>query len=283
MRPVPDSNLVLLDTKSVTTLQWEDHFERPGEPGVNRHCLNGDGGAHDHDFMELAVVLGGRGIHSCALGHSELAAGMAFLIRPHNWHAYLECDRLDVVNFCFSLAAARSEWRHLVGQRVGSLIRSGKGVQSGSMSAAFVQAVESAEAIPRGPSGDLGLIVWALDQFSLVAPSLSSELHPAVEAAVNLLEEHPSRPWTSQELAAQVGLDRAYLSRLFKAQLEVSPIRYLAMLRAERAASLLRNSRLNCTEVGIAVGYPDPNHFSRRFQAAFGLSPSAYRARSRQR
>jgi len=32
-------------------------------------------------------------------------------------------------------------------------------------------------------------------------------------------------------------------------------------------------------EVGALVGLPDPTHFSRRFRARFGVSPSGYRDR----
>jgi transcriptional regulator GlxA family with amidase domain len=88
-------------------------------------------------------------------------------------------------------------------------------------------------------------------------------------------------PWSATGLAKEVGLDRAYLSRLFKAQVGIGLIGYLNQLRLEHAASLLRHSDLNCSEVGLAVGYSDPSLFSRRFRTKFGLSPAAFRIRAK--
>jgi AraC family L-rhamnose operon transcriptional activator RhaR len=54
---------------------------------------------------------------------------------------------------------------------------------------------------------------------------------------------------------------------------------YLAGRRAELSAGLLRRTDLPVGEVGALVGWPDPNHFSRRFREKFGLSPTHYRQR----
>jgi len=267
-------------TSSPPTLRWADSFDKIDRPIVARHRLNEDNLAHDHDFMELAVVLGGEALHSCDDGETRIGRGAAVLLRPGTWHAYLQCADLDVLNFCFPLSMARDEWRHLLHEGVRSLLRSREGLQIGRLPEPTVHALDAMERVARNFSGDLGLIIWALDQFAATVPERKS-LHPVVERAVRAFEDHPNRPWTVGELAQMVGLDKAYLSRLFKAQVGVGPMAYLAILRAEWAASLLRNSDMNCGEVGFAVGYADANLFSRRFRARFGLSPSAYRRRAR--
>ena len=259
------------------TLHWENHFGTGSHPAVMKHVLSGDHAAHDHDFMEMVIVFGGVGSHSSSRGTMELLKGDSFLIRPGTWHSYIGCDDLELANICFPLAFARSEWRHLLDERARAVLRSGEDLQFTTLPETAVEAFKSAEAIKRGPSGALGLMAWAIDQFAASVPPKASAFHPAVEAAICALEEEPEFPWSVEQLASRVGLDRAYLSRLFTASVGTGPIGYLAMLRAEKAASLLRNSTMNCGEVGIAVGYSDPNHFSRRFRARYGTSPSCYR------
>ncbi len=266
-------------TSAPSTLRWSEFFNRVDRPIVSRHRLNGDNSAHDHDFVELAVVLGGRAVHRSAGGEAPIGKGFAVLLRPGAWHAYHACEELDVVNFCFPLGMARDEWRNLLHERVRSMLRSRDGLQTTHLADPAVEALNLLERVARDTTGDLGLAIWALDQFAATVPVRTS-LHPAVERAVREFEERPDHPWSADALAQAVGLDKAYLSRLFKAQLGAAPMAYLATLRAEWAALLLRNSEMNCGEVGAAVGYPDATLFSRRFRARFGVSPSAYRKRA---
>jgi AraC family L-rhamnose operon transcriptional activator RhaR len=198
------------------------------------------------------------------------------LLRPGVWHAYGHSTDLEVLNFCFPFAMARDHWRHMVDERVKSLLRTHEGVRLAQLPLESVEALKTLEGIRRDSTGGLGLLMWTLDQFASVAPVRPS-YHPAVDQAVRCLEESLQHPWTATGLARTVGLDKAYLSRLFKAQVGTGPMAYLAALRNDRAASLLRNSELTCGEIGAAVGYADPSVFSRRFRARFGTSPYGYR------
>jgi AraC family L-rhamnose operon transcriptional activator RhaR len=51
----------------------------------------------------------------------------------------------------------------------------------------------------------------------------------------------------------------------------------LAAMRAETAAVRLRRADDPVAAVGASVGWGDPNYFSRRFRAHFGMSPTDFR------
>lgn len=257
------------------TVRWSETSDGSESAVVQRCAANGTV-VHDHDFMELAVVIRGSAVHSSPGGLSTLSCGSAVLLRPGVWHAYLHGADLEVLNFCFPLAVARDHWRHMVDERVKSLLRTDERVRLAQLPLESVDALKMLEGIRRDSTGGLGLLMWTLDQFASVVPVRAS-YHPAVDQAVRCLEESLHRPWTATGLARTVGLDKAYLSRLFKAQLGTGPMTYLAALRGDRAASLLRNSELTCGEIATAVGYADPSVFSRRFRARFGTSPHDYR------
>jgi AraC family L-rhamnose operon transcriptional activator RhaR len=266
-------------TSSPPVLRWNEIFGRSDRITVERHRLSGDMEAHDHDFMELVVVLRGRSTHESVHGRSTLSPGESMLLRPGTWHVYRECEDLEVVNFCFPFSFAKPEWRDLLDERVGRLLRAGSGLLSTRLPESAVHALDAIERLDRRATGSLGLLVWCLDQFAEAAQVPSQALHPAVERALAAMEERPSHPWTVSSLAHEAGLDKAYLSRLFTRQIGVAPMAYLSLLRAERAALLLRRSDMSCAEVGTVAGYSSPEQFSKRFRARFGLSPSAYRRR----
>ena len=56
------------------------------------------------------------------------------------------------------------------------------------------------------------------------------------------------------------------------------PIRYLRLLRMERAKDLLESSFLSVKEIAFQVGVNDESHFVRDFKSTYGFSPALYRS-----
>jgi hypothetical protein len=56
------------------------------------------------------------------------------------------------------------------------------------------------------------------------------------------------------------------------------PIKYLKLLRMERAKGLLESSFLSVKEIAFQVGLNDESHFVRDFKLTYGYSPTTYRA-----
>ncbi len=100
---------------------------------------------------------------------------------------------------------------------------------------------------------------------------------PLVAAMLAELERHLDREATLDELARHAGFSPQHLNRVFTRSLGTTPLKYLAQLRMQRAAALLRDGVLTVAEIARRVGHPDPDYFSRQFSAHFGVSPSAYR------
>ena len=55
------------------------------------------------------------------------------------------------------------------------------------------------------------------------------------------------------------------------------PIKYLRLLRMERAKGLLESSFLSVKEIAFQVGLNDESHFVRDFKSTYGFSPAIYR------
>lgn len=83
------------------------------------------------------------------------------------------------------------------------------------------------------------------------------------------------------DVAEEARVSPAYLSRIFGEHLGVSFVEYLTALRVETAERLLRERSLSVKEVAHAVGFQDPNYFSKAFRKRTGLSPKAYAGQDR--
>jgi two-component system response regulator YesN len=100
--------------------------------------------------------------------------------------------------------------------------------------------------------------------------------------ALEYIREHyagGSLQLNSAAEAAQVST--AYLSRLFSEHLKTNFIDYITELRIENAEKLIRESKITIKEIAFAVGYQDPNYFSKLFRKITGVSPTVYAAEFR--
>lgn len=108
---------------------------------------------------------------------------------------------------------------------------------------------------------------------------LRREAHRAAE----LLRADPVRRWSVRDLASEVHLSKSQLGRVFVEAYGKSPIAYLTMLRTERMAGLLRNTDTSIAVIAQEVGWRDPDFATRQFRRTVGVTPSQYRAVSRER
>lgn len=80
------------------------------------------------------------------------------------------------------------------------------------------------------------------------------------------------------EFAQSVNLSVWRLCHIFKSDVGMPPIRYLRLLRMERAKNLLESSFLSVKEIAFQVGLNDESHFVRDFKSTYGFSPAIYRS-----
>lgn len=105
------------------------------------------------------------------------------------------------------------------------------------------------------------------------------DIDPRVGDVIAFLKANLHRMIAAKELEDLVALSYSYLSSLFKADTGVSPMEYLRRLKMEKAAELLRNTRLSIKEIMGRLGYKTHKSFLRHFKRSFRVPPTIYRRR----
>lgn len=82
---------------------------------------------------------------------------------------------------------------------------------------------------------------------------------------------------TLRSVSAEAGLSPTYFSKVFKDEIGVSFVEYLARVRVERSKVLLRDGRLPIVEVAAAAGFTDQSYFTKVFRRIVGVPPGRYR------
>ncbi len=84
-----------------------------------------------------------------------------------------------------------------------------------------------------------------------------------------------------QAIAAQLGYDRSYLSRVFRSSYDCTFSQYLRRLRIAKARTLLADSGLSLKEIAERTGFKTIYHFNRVFKELAGISREAGGRRSK--
>jgi AraC-like DNA-binding protein len=79
------------------------------------------------------------------------------------------------------------------------------------------------------------------------------------------------------DIAAHCGLNKSYLSRIFKRETSKPLHTFLLDYRLSRAAEMLEEGNLPIKTIAREVGYNDPFTFSRIFRTKYGISPAQWR------
>ncbi len=98
-----------------------------------------------------------------------------------------------------------------------------------------------------------------------------------VHEAIDFIENNYNKNITIEDVAEVCGLNRSYFGKIFKDTLGKSPQEFLLSFRMAKAAELLRLTQMPVGDIGIAVGYENPMHFSRAFKSVYGVSPKKMR------
>jgi AraC-like DNA-binding protein len=101
----------------------------------------------------------------------------------------------------------------------------------------------------------------------------------AVDAALQYLEDNLHEPIFVADMAGHVRLSPTHLTRLFRAQLQETPMQALTRMRLSRAQNLLRDPALNISEISSMCGFDSLSFFTRVFARQFGCPPTAFRRR----
>ncbi len=113
--------------------------------------------------------------------------------------------------------------------------------------------------------------------------SLASPKQEYIDKARTLIELNYSETISINALAANIGIDRSYLTRIFKEVLSITPQEYIKQFRLHKAALLLQDPVVKVSAIAHAVGYHDYVTFSRLFKQYKGVTPTQYRRQLLQR
>lgn len=248
-----------------------------------------------HDFWELVYVDSGSilvtaGDESFTLGRGEL-----IFHAPGEFHALaangLEAPNLVVVGF-----GCRSEAMEFFRSYRGALGAAGRESLARVVEEARFAfstpldnpSTKSLERLPEAPAGCEQLIGSALEELLLRllrrgggvgSPREGGTLRggsAAAEAIRQYLEQRLDQSLTVEQICRDNMIGRSQLQKLFHDETGGGIMEYFSAMKIRAARRMIREDRLNMTQIALRLGFQSVHYFSRRFKQFTGMSPSEY-------
>ncbi|MEH6584577.1 MAG: AraC family transcriptional regulator, partial [Halioglobus sp.] len=251
---------------------------------------------HNHEFDELVIVRGGRGVHRTEQGDYPIAEGEVFVLHGHQVHGFHDADELEIVNIMYDprefLEPAR-DLPLLSGYHALFVLDPAQRHQ-GAFSQRFqlsprqlAQANLRVEKIHgefdvQMPgyqtlvAGEFRALVVELCR-AFTGYSSQALPHRKLAESVAHMELHFRDPLRLDELAERAAMSPNHFLRVFRKLYHATPANYLIRLRVQHARDLLRDPDISVTRVALESGFSDGNYFSRQFRKVVGQSPRQYR------
>ena len=257
-RPNEEDGLALFKA-DFTTFRYERHAHEEFALGVIEHGaqrFRHKGAAHRAPAASMITVNPDE-IHD---GRADTGDGYRYRM------VYVSPDRLE------------NAFRELFPQKGGLPAFPSPVTHDAALARRFRRALAAAEQRPN--ILDELLLPVLYDLFSRhAAPKLpglrSRDIPRAVRAVERHLRERLTDNPTLDELAAQAGLSKFHFLRVFKAATGFPPHAYLVRRRLALAKTLLERGA-PIAEAALQAGFADQSHLTRRFKAAYGVTPGAF-------
>ncbi len=250
---------------------------------------------HQHDFVELVLILKGTGKHEAGGLVHDLHKGGILVIPVGCIHRYFSVSPdFAVLNILFqpeSLPLPRLDIALMPGF---SAVYTGKSPdkapyvcfrcgddQSDSLIGTAMDLWHENETRASGCHFViLGLFMTLLGKLARIysgGEKESGKLYVNVAGVLSWLNAHYHEDADIAHLCRIAGMSKSTLMRNFRRATGTTPLQYQVSLRIAEASQMLRATSLAVSEIAFKSGFADINYFGRCFKRAAGMPPRAFR------
>lgn len=265
--------------------------------GVGRKTLADGFSEHDHDYIEINVIVRGTARHIVNGRPQPIRTGDAFVLNPGTIHGFADTDNLSFYQLMFDpmlIASSLPALKKISGYHALFILEPAalsSNIPFRSFTTLDMKGLEAVvlqfEAMIREQDCRREGYQAALQAMLLQLVTTLSRLYsgagvrqgviPRAARAAAFIERNYLTPVSLRQLASEAGCSESQLIRDFRQGYGTTPVNYLLHLRLENAIQLLRNRSLSITDVAYSCGFSDSNYFTRLFKQHTGHTPSRFR------
>lgn len=236
----------------------------------------------------LHVILSGRGILQVNGEFYSLHRGQMFVTKPGE-DTWYRADEKDPWTYCWMTFDGNNAANYIENAGFSAGINYRDCYVDPRLFYKFVKDILDKQEMTL--ANDLYRLSRLLDFISLAIESGEQKIPMAhhendsnaiiyVDKAVSYIQENYSKIKIT-DVARNIGINRSYLTKIFKKRMGVSPQEYLMQCKLNSATKLLIETDAQIQDIARHVGYDNLLTFSKIFKGKFGISPKHYRLQHR--
>lgn len=110
-----------------------------------------------------------------------------------------------------------------------------------------------------------------------VREAKNKKVTPYVEKCKVYISRHKNKKFTIDDIAENIGISKAYISKLFLQEVGITIHQYTINLRIEMGANLLKNTEESITAIAEYLCFNSQSQFGKIFKEKYGVTPQKYR------
>ncbi len=252
---------------------------------------------HDHDFMELVIVVRGEAQQRLQGRTYPVSTGDVYILHNRSRHYFHDIRALELINVMYDpsrLPLPMDELRLLPGYSALFLLEpqyrrrhqfsSRLHLNPAGLEVAQRLAGDMMREIADGqPGRGVVLLARLLELMTFLAREYAGTRNRGAREllrigdVISALGRDYARPWTLADMCRLAGMSRSTFVRTFHRALGQAPIDYLIERRLGAAMRLLRETDRPITDIALETGFSDSNYFARQFRRRTGTTPRAFR------
>jgi len=284
--------------KVITTA---DYLASTTDINIHESIVSKRTGEHMHEFVEVGIVIKGKGIHTINEKRFPVRSGDVFVLDPYVSHELIteEGEEMCVRNCLFSPPAVgcspdRKDFLNEVAGRVyesaGDSLKRPRYISLSGSNLCDVamlfddlrtESEKRSAGYQRMMQFDLSKMLIQIlrksQESSGPAEDRRRQNRQLINQVLQYMLNNYNQAISTQLLADQHYVSVSHLNRLFKETTGKSVNQMLQDIRMKEAAKRLKNMEEPVMEVALSVGYTDMKHFYRLFHKHFGCTPKEYR------
>ncbi len=97
------------------------------------------------------------------------------------------------------------------------------------------------------------------------------------KSVIEFMKKNLEEKLSVQDICREINYNKSYIFRTFKKDTGSTVMNYFTRLKIEKSKQLLRESKLNISQISEKLSFDTPNYFSKTFKKITGYSPLQYK------
>lgn len=258
---------------------------------------------HIHEFVEISIVIAGKGIHQTLLQTTECKVGDVYIINEDTPHVYFampngECptvcnvifDPKDIFEheyanpehpkYCYSLFSKNDLFSYVMLDEKQMIAVNN--VLDSLENELSCRKDEWEQSVKAYLTNLLIMLHRCIPDDGVLHTQISAKDRRVAQSIMRLVLDHYSdSSLTLQDISKLLFVNKTYASNVFRAVWGINFSDYLQQVRLEKACQMLIETKMTNDQIVVACGLRDVPNFYRQFKKHTGMTPLAYRKSKR--